>query len=173
MSQVANTFWDDLVDRTGVGVRVRPVEGTTTRVRPVRPAVKRRVRAQRLVDGIVLTIILAAGATCVSIYIHARAELGGAFTKHAAAAEKLQDLTISVEKLERDVERLRTDSKFIEQVARQKFGFVRSGEVVIKIAQDQNEPGVEANSARAIRIASLERHSDNGHSDNGYANASN
>ena len=170
MSQATSTFWDDLVDRTGVGVRVRPVAGATSKIRPV---VKRRVRAQRLVDGVVLTIILAAAATCVSIYTHARAELGGALIKHAAAMEKLQDLTISVETIERDVQRLRTDSRFIEHVARQKFGFVRSGEVVIKLGQDQKEPAAATTGARPIRVATLTTHSGDTHSGGGYANASN
>lgn len=118
-------------------------------------------------------IILAAAATCVSIYTHARAELGGALIKHAAATEKLQDLTISVETLERDVQRLRTDSRFIEHVARQKFGFVRSGEVVIKLAQDQKEAAAAATDARPIRVATLTTHSSDTHSGDGYANASN
>ena len=170
MSQATSTFWDDLVDRTSVGVRVRPVARTTARIRP---AVKRRGRAQRLVDGVVLTIILAAAATCVSIYTHARAELGGALVKHAAATEKLQDLTISVETLERDVQRLRTDSRFIEQVARQKFGFVRSGEVVIKLAPDQKEAAAATTGARPIRVATLTTHSADTHSGDSYANASN
>ena len=164
MSQATSTFWDDLVDRTGVEVGVRPVTGTAVRVRR---GVKRRVRAQRLVDGVVLTIILAAAATCVSIYSHARAELGGALIKHAAATEKLQDLTISVETLERDVQRLRTDSRFIEHLARQKFGFVRSGEVVIKLAQDQKE-APPATDARPIPVATLSPHSGDG-----YTNTSN
>jgi len=164
LSQATSTFWDDLVDRTGVKVGVRPVTGTAVRVRR---GVKRRVRAQRLVDGVVLTIILAAAATCVSIYSHARAELGGALIKHAAATEKLQDLTISVETLERDVQRLRTDSRFIEHLARQKFGFVRSGEVVIKLAQDQKE-APPATDARPIPVATLSPHSGDG-----YTNTSN
>jgi cell division protein FtsB len=155
LSQATSTFWDDLVDRTGVEVGVRPVTGTAVRVRR---GVKRRVRAQRLVDGVVLTIILAAAATCVSIYSHARAELGGALIKHAAATEKLQDLTISVETLERDVQRLRTDSRFIEHLARQKFGFVRSGEVVIKLAQDQKEAPAPATDVRPTPVATLTPH---------------
>jgi hypothetical protein len=111
---------------------------------------------------------------CVSIYTHARAELGGALVKHAAATDKLQDLTISVEKLERDVQRLRTDSRFIEQVARQKFGFVRSGEVVIKLPQDQKEAaGAAASDGRPIKIASLTLHSGDTHSGEGYTDTSN
>ena len=163
MSQAANTYWDDqLVDRTGVGVRVRSVPRTAV---TVRPAVKHRIRGQLFVDGIILTIILTAAAMCVSIYTHARAELGGALTKHAAATEKLQDLTISVEKLERDVQRLRTDARFIEHVARQKFGFVRSGEFVIKLAQDQKEGATPASDSRPIKVASLTLSSGDGYTD--------
>jgi hypothetical protein len=118
-------------------------------------------------------IILAAAATCVSIYTHGRAELGGAMIKHAAATEKLQDLTINVETLERDVQRLRTDSRFIEHIARQKFGFVRSGEVVIKLAQDQKEAAAATTGARSIRVATLTTSSGEVHSGDSYANASN
>lgn len=170
MSQATSTFWDDLVDRTGIGVRVRPVARTTARIRP---AVKRRGRAQHLIDGVVLMIILAAAATCMSIYTHARAELGGALIKHAAATGKLQDLTINVETLERDVERLRTDPRFIEHVARQKFGFVRSGEVVIKLAQDQKEAAGATTGTRPIRVAAVTTPSGEAHSGDSYANASN
>jgi len=152
LSQAANTFWDELVDRTGVGVRVRPVTGAKVKVRP---SVKRRVRAQRLVDGIILMIIVAAAAMCVSIYLHARTELSTALTKNAVAADKLQDLTISVERIERDVQRLRTDSMYIEHVARQKFGFVRSGEVVIKVPTDQKETPPDGSKVRPVRVASL------------------
>lgn len=151
MSQAANTFWDDLVDRTGVSVRLRPVAGTAVKVRP---AVKRRARTQHLlVDGIILMIIVAAAAMCVSKYERARAQLSGALTKHDIAADKLHDLTISVERIERDVQRLRTDPRFIEHFARQKFGFVRSGEVVIKVPENQRETASAALNGRPIRVA--------------------
>ena len=142
MSQAANTFWDDRVERVGAAVRVSPVT-------------KRRVRARRLVDAIILTIVLAAAATCVSVYTRARAELDGALVKHVAAGEKVEDLTIRVQKLERDVKQLRTDSRVIELFARQKFGFVRSGDVVIKVSQDQNEAATGTTGARAVRTANL------------------
>jgi cell division protein FtsB len=163
LSQAANTFWDDLVDRTGVGVRVRPAASPAVKVRP---AVKRRVRAQRFVDGIILTIILAAAAMCVSIYSHARVELESANVKHSVAAERLQDLKISVETLERDVQRLRTDSRVIEHFARQKFGFVRSGEVVIKLPQDQKAAAPGTVDARPIRVATLTLPTRDGYTDN-------
>jgi hypothetical protein len=83
-----------------------------------------------------LTIILAAAATCVSVYSRARTELDSALIRHEAAGVKVEDLTIRVQKLERDVKQLRTDSRVIELFARQRFGFVRSGDVVIKVSQD-------------------------------------
>jgi cell division protein FtsB len=85
---------------------------------------------------VIIAIILAAFATCVSVYTRARAELGGVLLKHAAATEKLSDLTVKVQKLERDVQQLRTDSRAIELFARQRFGFVRSGDIVIKVVQE-------------------------------------
>lgn len=142
MSQVANTFWDDRVERVGAAVRVSPVA-------------RRRVRARRLVDAIILTIVLAAAATCVSVYSRARAELGAALGKHEAAGEKVEDLTIRVQKLERDVKQLRTDSRVIELFARQKFGFVRSGDVVIKVSQGQTDAGTSTTEARPVRMANL------------------
>jgi cell division protein FtsB len=130
LSQVANTFWEDRVERVGAAIRTNPVA-------------RQRVRARRLVDAVVLTIILAAAATCVSVYTRARGELDAAMLKHRWAGEKVEDLTIKVENLERDVNQLRTDSRVIELFARQRFGFVRSGDVVIKVAQDRDS-GVSA-----------------------------
>ena len=142
MSQVANTFWDDRVERVGAAVKANPV-------------VKRRVRARRLVDAIILTIILAAAATCVSVYTRARGELDAAMVKHQAAGEKVENLTIKVQKLERDVKQLRTDARVIELFARQKFGFVRAGDVVIKVSQDQSEGATKGTDERPVRVANL------------------
>ncbi len=145
MSQVANTFWDDRVERVGAAARVSPLA-------------KRKVRARRLVDAIIFAIVLAAAAICVSIYSRARAELVAAQVRHEAAGEKLEELTIKVEKLERDVKQLRTDSKVIELFARQRFGFIRSGDVVIKVSQDQPQASPSAKDAgsgetRVVRMA--------------------
>jgi cell division protein FtsB len=136
LSQVANTFWDDRVERVGAAARVSPLA-------------KRKVRARRLVDAIILAIVLAASATCVSIYSRGRAELVAAQVRHQAAGERLEELTIKVEKLERDVKQLRTDSKVIELFARQKFGFVRSGDVVIKVSEDEPAASPTATGGRS------------------------
>lgn len=140
MSQAANTFWDDRVARVGATTNASP-------------AVRRRARARRLVDAIILVIILAATATCVSVYTQARAELEGSLVKHAAAGEKVAGLAIKVEKLERDVNQLRTDSRVIELLARQKFGFVRSGDVVIKVSQEETEWASPTAESRAVSPA--------------------
>ena len=135
MSQVANTFWDDRVERVGAAVRVSS-------------GARQRVRVRRLVDSIIFTIVLAAAAICVSVYSRGRTELSSAHVKHEAAAEKLGDLTIKVQNLERDVKQLRSDSRVIELFARQKFGFVRAGDVVIKVAQDQADGATSGVSSR-------------------------
>lgn len=152
MSQVANTFWDDRVERAAASVKVSPVA-------------RGRVRARHLIDGIVLTIILAAAATCLSVYSRARAELGAVLVKHEAAGEKVTDLTIRVQKLERDVQQLRTDSRVIELFARQKFGFIRSGEVVIKLPQDPNAAATNTTEVRPVRLSNLTPRSSDGYTD--------
>jgi cell division protein FtsB len=139
LSQAANTFWDDRIERVDAAAKASPL-------------VKRRERARRLVDGIILTIILAAAATCVSVYRRGRAELGAAMAKHQVAGEKVEDLTIKIEKLEREVVQLRTDPMVIELFARQRFGLVRAGDVVIKISQEGDGATTERD-ARAITDA--------------------
>jgi len=152
LSQVANTYWDDAVERPRASVRAGKKAAAVAKVAPI---AKRRVRARRLTDGVILMIALAATATCFSVYSRARGELSGALAKHAAAGEKVRDLAISVEKLERDVQRLRSDSRVIESVARQKFGFVRTGEVVIKVSQEQKLGDGNALETRPVTVANL------------------
>lgn len=157
MSQATSTYWDERLDR------VERVERFAVSAK-VNRAVKRKERVRRLTDAIILTIILAAAATCFSAYSRASAELSGVLVKHDAAAEKVTDLTIKVQKLEHYVEQLRTDSRVIEQFARQKFGFVRSGEVVIKLPQELRvgaATGVEG----PVRVANLTSRASDGYTD--------
>ena len=144
MSQVANTFWDSRLD-------------STTRQKSV---AKRRIRVRRLTDGIVLTIILAALATCVSVHTRSQIEMTAASAKHRAAVDRIEDLSVQIEKRQREIQLLRTDTRAIELFARQRFGFVRAGDVVIKLAQD--EKPVEP-TATAVRIANLTPRSSDGY----------
>lgn len=137
MSQAANTFWDN---RYNSSARVNS-------------ATRQRVRARRFIDGLILTVIIAAAAICFSVYARTRSELRSAVTKHQEAAEKLGALEAQVEKLDRDVGQLRTDARVIESVARQKFGFVRSGDVVIKVSQEQKEEALQAKEVRHFVVS--------------------
>jgi cell division protein FtsB len=144
LSQVANTFWDSRLD-------------AATRQNSV---AKRRVRVRRLVDGVILTIILAALATCVSVHNRSQIEITAARAKHHAAVDRIEDLSVQVEKRQREIESLRTDTRAIELFARQRFGFVRPGDIVIKLAQDEKpaEP-----TGTAVRIANLTPRSSDGY----------
>ena len=144
MSQVANTFWDSRLDSAA---RQNSVA-------------KRRVRVRRLIDGVILMIILAALATCVSIHTRSRAELTLAKAKHRSAVDRVEDLSVQLSKREREVELLRTDSRAIELFARQRFGFVRAGDVVIKLPADQKNAET---TAAEIRIANLTPRSGDGY----------
>jgi len=143
LSQVANTFWDS---RLSSAARQHSVA-------------KRRVRVRRLIDGVILTIILAALATCVSIHTRSRTELAFAKAKYRVAVDRVEDLSLQLEKREREIELLRTDARAIELFARQRFGFVRAGDVVIKLPQDQKP--VEG--PREVRIANLTPRSSDGY----------
>jgi len=144
LSQVANTFWDSRLDSAA---RQNSVA-------------KRRVRVRRLIDGVILTIILAALATCVSVHTRSRAELASASIKHRTAVDRVEDLSLQLEKREREIELLRTDPRAIELFARQRFGFVRAGDVVIKLPQDQKSSD---GTAAEIRIANLTPRSTDGY----------
>jgi cell division protein FtsB len=114
---------------------------------------------RRLIDGVILTIILAALATCVSVHMRSRTELAFAQTKHRTAVDRVEDLTVQLEKREREISLLRTDARAIELFARQRFGFVRAGDVVIKLPQDQKP----AESTAEVRIANLTPRSTDGY----------
>jgi len=106
-----------------------------------RPLVKRKGRVRHLTDSVIIAIILAATALCIEFYLRSRSELELALTRHQAATERVNGLNIKVEQLERDVKALRNDSRVIEQFARQKFGFVREGDLVVRIKEDPDRPG--------------------------------
>jgi cell division protein FtsB len=123
LSQAANTFW---VNRVNASVKSYS-------------SAKKSFRMHRLFDGIVLAVILAACGICVSYYLRSRAEFDAALSKHKVATEKLCGITNEVDMLERDVQRLKTDVKTFEELARHKFGFVSADDVVIKLAQNETE----------------------------------
>ena len=96
-----------------------------------------------LVDALIIAIIIAATAICVSINTRTRSELAAVNSKHQAAADRVADLRVKVDLLEREVNQLKADSKFIESFARKKFGFVRPGDIVIQLAQNEQDTSSE------------------------------
>jgi cell division protein FtsB len=125
LGQAANTFW---VNRVGASARAAAVE-------------RRRSFYRRLIDGTIIMVILAASAICVSVYFRAKSELVSAMSKQEAAEQRVSELKVQLERREREVEQLKSDRRTIELYARQRFGFVRDGDVVIRMAQEQAATG--------------------------------
>src|SRR5690242_968382 len=115
LSQAANTFWAGRINAPARSTHIA----------------KRRLGMHRIFDGIVLAVILAACGICVSYYFRTRAEVDAAMVKNGAASERLNDLAGEVERIERDLQRLRSEPRAFEELARHKYGFVRADDVVI------------------------------------------
>jgi cell division protein FtsB len=123
VSRVAHTTW---VNDSATGtIRVRALS-------------RRRTRIRRLVDALVLAVILAAAGLCVSVYYRSHAELAVATSKHQSALDRVNDLKRENEKLVQEIDQLKSDPRMIEAMAREKLGFVRPGEIVIKIGEPDN-----------------------------------
>ena len=134
MGQVANTFWVDEASAAPATTRVRALA-------------KRRTRVRRLIDALVCAVILAATGLCISVYYRAHGELASAVSRHQSAAERVAELKRVNEKLSREVEQLKSDPKMIEAIARERLGFVRPGDVVIRIGEE-----AEDSSASAVKM---------------------
>ena len=102
-----------------------------------------------MIDALVCAVILAATGLCVSVYYRAHGELASAISKHQSAADRVAELKRDTEKLRREVEQLKSDPRMIEAIARERLGFIRPGEVVIKIAEEAAEPISEVVKIRA------------------------
>jgi cell division protein FtsB len=118
----------------------------------------------RMFDGVVLAVILAACGICISYYMRTRAEFNASMIKKQIATEKLSGITNEVEKLERDVQRLRTDATAFEELARHKFGYVRADDIVIKVAQSETET-MSSPQMRSVQVANLTPQTANGYTD--------
>ena len=151
MSQAANTFW-----ASRVNAAVKPL-----------PMARKSFRMHLLFDGIVLAVIIAASGICISYYLRTRAEFNAALSKNQAATEKLSNITGEVDRLERDVQRLRTDAKAFEELARHKFGFVRADDIVIKLAQSETET-LSSPQVREVRVANLTPQTASGYTDRSH-----
>lgn len=101
--------------------------------------VSKRTRNRRITDAMILMVVIAVVATGFSFYWRTQAELALAKVKNQAYASKVEALKIEADKLEREVRSLNTDPRAIEDYARHQMGFVRTGDVVVKIEKESNE----------------------------------
>jgi cell division protein FtsB len=122
LARVASAHWDDAI---GSAVQAAP-------------RARRKAKVRRLTDAVIAAIILAASALCINFYFRSRAELSTALTRHQAAVERVEALNLKLEQLDRDVKRLRTDPRVIERFARARFGFVRPGDLVIRVTDESD-----------------------------------
>lgn len=97
-----------------------------------------------LLDAAVLMVILAASALCVSVYLRTSTQYESATVRHKSVALRVEELKIATERREREVRLLKTDPETIESCARQELGFVRSDDVVIKLAPEQERRAPDA-----------------------------
>ena len=92
-----------------------------------------RGRARSYIDGLIAVLTIIAAAACVSFYLRTRSELEAAQAKRAAQARRLERLQAETERVGNEIERLKSDPRFIESVARRSLGMVRPGDVVIPL----------------------------------------
>ena len=116
----------------------------------------------RIFDGLVIAVILAACGICVSYYFRTQAEIEAAMVKNNAASVKLNDVAGEVERLERDLQRLRSEPRAFEELARHRYGFVRADDVVIKLASSEGE-SPRSPQTGSVQMANLTRQSGTGY----------
>jgi cell division protein FtsB len=99
-----------------------------------------------------MMIVFAAATACFSFYSRTQAELSTAKAKNQAYVDKVEALKVEADKLEREVHQLKSDPRAIEDYARHQMGFVRTGDVVVKIEKDSTEQAYLANTRSAISL---------------------
>jgi cell division protein FtsB len=114
--------------------------------------VSKRTRNRRITDALILMVIFAVSATGFSFYWRTQAELAMAKAKNQEYASKVDALKVEADKLGREVQLLKSDPRAIEDYARHQMGFVRTGDVVVKIEKDPTEQAFLSNSGSAITL---------------------
>jgi cell division protein FtsB len=136
LGQAVNTFLANHIETVSkVGIRV-----------------SKRTRNRRITDALIMMIVFATAAACFSFYWRTQAELALAKAKNQAFVDKVEALKVEADKLEREVHLLKSDPKAIEDFARHQMGFVRTGDVVVKIEKDPTEQAYLSNTRSAITL---------------------
>jgi len=77
---------------------------------------------------------------CLSCYRQTTLALDTAIAEKEAEAARVDSLKIETLRMAAQIERLKTDPRAVEALARQNLGFVRRGEIVLRIIPDSNSP---------------------------------
>jgi hypothetical protein len=78
-------------------------------------------------------LILCAAAAATWVSIEMRTRLERAKQKNHQATQRVEQLQIEAERIEKELRLLETDPAFLESFARVELGLVRPGDVVIKL----------------------------------------
>jgi cell division protein FtsB len=97
-----------------------------------------RARSRRLPSVIVVMAAVMLMLGCLSCYRQTRSELNAALAGRQSEALRVDNLLIQTQRVEAEIQRLKSDPKAIETLARETLGFVRPGEIVIRIRPDLN-----------------------------------
>jgi cell division protein FtsB len=114
--------------------------------------VSKRTRNRRITDALILMVVFAVTATGFSFYWRTQAELALAKARNQVFASKVEALKVEADKLEREVHLLKSDPRAIEDYARHQMGFVRTGDVVVKIEQDSSEQAYLLNNRSPLTL---------------------
>jgi cell division protein FtsB len=114
--------------------------------------VSKRTRNRRITDALILMVVFAVSATGFSFYWRTQAELALAKARNQVFAGKVEALKVEADKLEREVHLLKSDPRAIEDYARHQMGFVRTGDVVVKIEKDSTEQAYLSNNRSQLSL---------------------
>jgi cell division protein FtsB len=112
------------------------------------PRSRQRTRVRRLTDAVIVAVMLASSAVCVDFYSRSHRELEHAKSRHQAVAERVENLNVRIAQLEGEITMLRRNPAVIEMFARQKFGFVREGDLVVRLTPEDDAKDKGSPSAR-------------------------
>ena len=137
LNRDANTFWvDNRLRSQRVSARTLTIgQGSDllVRERTRSKSAVRTVFALLPFSMILGMILLAAGATCVTMYLRYRTERVAATVQFERANTEVGKLRDANSVLSLEIKKLRSDPRTIEFAARQRLGMVRHNEIVVPI----------------------------------------
>lgn len=132
MSEVVNPYW-------GRGGRARSRSAATA------------ITSNRLSVVIYTAITLVLMGAAYTYYQQTSQELRTATSQRQAEAGRVDELKIETERLEAEIQNIKTNPRTIESMARRELGLVKPGDVVIRIVESEQELPETASSADLVK----------------------